>query len=67
MYNSLYMDINKEDIEELKQFIRDQQLIERALTKDQIKIRRMFHPEGILVKEILEIIRFHNNQMDLSD
>lgn len=61
------MDINKEDIEELKQFIREQQLIERGLTKDQIKIRRMFHPEGILVREILEIIRFHNNKMDLSD
>jgi len=59
------MDINKEDIEELKQFIREQQFIERALTKDQIKIRRMFHPEGILVREILEILKYYNNKMDL--
>jgi len=59
------MDIDKEDIEELKQFIREQQFIERALTKDQIKIRRMFHPEGILVREILEILKYYNNKMDL--
>jgi hypothetical protein len=60
------MDIDKEDIEDLKQFIREQQLIERGLTKDQIKIRRMFHPDGILVKEILEILKYYNNKMDLS-
>jgi hypothetical protein len=60
------MDIDKEDIEDLKQFIREQQLIERGLTKDQIKIRRMFHPEGILVREILEILKYYNNKMDLS-
>ena len=59
------MDINKEDIEDLKQFIKEQQWIERVLTKDQIRIRRMFHPDGILVRELLEIIRYHNNQMDL--
>jgi len=61
------MDIDKEDIEDLKQFIREQQLIERGLTKDQIQIRRMFHPEGILVREILEILKYYNNKMDLSD
>ena len=60
------MDIDKEDIEDLKQFIREQQLIERGLTTDQIKIRRMFHPEGILVREILEILKYYNNKMDLS-
>ena len=53
------------DIKELKQFIKDQREIERFLTKDQVKIRRMFHPDGILVRELLEIIRYHNNQMDL--
>ena len=59
------MDIDKEDIDELKQFIKEQQRIEGCLTKDQIRIRRMFHPDGILIREILEIIRYHNNQMDL--
>ena len=58
------MDIDKEDIDELKQFIKKQQRIERALTKDQIKIRRQFHPEGHLVREILEIIRYYKNKME---
>ena len=46
------MDIDKEDIDELKQFIKEQQRIEGCLTKDQIRIRRMFHPDGILIREI---------------
>ena len=58
------MDIDKEDIDELKKFIKEQQRIERALTKDQIKIRRLFHPDGHLVREILEIIRCYKNKME---
>ena len=57
------MDIDKEDIDELKKFIKEQQRIERALTKDQIKIRRLFHPDGHLVREILEILEYYKNKM----
>ena len=63
IYSSLYMDIDKEDIDELKIFIKEQQRIERALTKDQIKIRRLFHPDGRLVREILEILDYYKNKM----
>ena len=59
------MDIDKEDID-LKQFIKEQQRIERCLTKDQIRIRRIFHPDGIIVREIIEIVRYYKNRMDLS-
>ena len=54
------------DIKELKQFVKDQREIERFLTKDQVKIRRMFHVEGILLREIVEIERYYKNRMDLS-
>ena len=58
------MDIDKEDIDFLKKFIKEQQRIERALTKEQIKIRRLFHPDGHLVREILEILEYYKNKME---
>ncbi len=63
IYSSLYMDIDKDDIDFLKRFIKEQQRIERALTKDQIKIRRLFHPDGHLVREILEILEYYKNNV----
>ena len=58
--------MDKENIKHLKDFIKKQKEIEKNLKKDQVIIRRLFTPDGHIMQELIDIIRYYNNKMDLS-
>ena len=57
--------MDNKEIKDLKEFIKMQKEIEKYLTKDHIIIRRLYHPDGKTLQQLIEIIWFHNNKMDL--
>ena len=57
--------MDNKEIKDLKEFIKMQKEIEKYLTKDQIIIRRLYHPDGKTLQQLIEIIWFHNNRMEL--
>jgi len=57
--------MDRKEIKDLKEFIKMQKEIEKKLTKEQIIIRRLYHPDGETLQQLIEIIWFHNNKMDL--
>ena len=58
--------MDKDDIKNLKEFIKKQKEIEKNLTKDQVILRRLFTPDGHIIQELIDIIRYSKNRMDLS-